>query len=67
MQKWQIFAKDFAKKWIEYSFLAMTANANVTANAQCERTLSASEMSQSRVNVNLSQYVLLLLYRINNA
>ena len=32
MQKWQIFAKDFAK---EYPFLAMTAN----ANAECERTL----------------------------
>ena len=35
MQKWQIFAQDFAKEWVEHRFLAMTAN----ANAQCERTL----------------------------
>ena len=25
MQKWQIFAKDFAKELVEYPFLAMTA------------------------------------------
>ena len=36
MQKWQIFAKDFAKK---YPFLVMTANVNAIANTQCERTL----------------------------
>ena len=36
MQKWQIFAKDFAK---EYPFLAMTANVNAIANGQCERTV----------------------------
>ena len=35
MQKWQIFARDFAREWIEYPFLAMTAN----ANAQSERTV----------------------------
>ena len=34
MQKWQIFAKDFAKERVDYPFLAMTAN----ANSQCERT-----------------------------
>ena len=31
--KWQIFAKDLAQEWVEYPFLAMSAN------AQCERTL----------------------------
>ena len=35
--KWQIFAKDLAKEWVP--FLAMPANANGIANAQCERTL----------------------------
>ena len=34
--KWQILAKDFAKEWVQYPFLAMPANANVIANAQCE-------------------------------
>ena len=34
MHKWQIFANDFAKEWVEYLFLAMTAN------AQCEPTLT---------------------------
>ena len=38
MQKWQIFAKDFAKERLEYPFLAITAN----ANAQCERTLNVT-------------------------
>ena len=39
-KKWQIFAKDFIKEWVEYPFLAMPANANAIANSQCERTLS---------------------------
>ena len=40
MQKWKIFAKDFAKEWVEYPLLAMTATAITIANAQCERTLT---------------------------
>ena len=40
--KWQIIAKEFAKEWVEYPFLAMPANANVIANAQCERNLRVS-------------------------
>ena len=28
MQKWPIFAKDFAKEWVEHLFLVMIANAN---------------------------------------
>ena len=35
--KRQILAKDL--EWVEYPFLATLANANVTANAQYERTL----------------------------
>ena len=26
--KWQIIAKDLAKEWVEYPFLAMPANTN---------------------------------------
>ena len=36
MRKWM---ENFAKKWVQYPFLAMPANANSIANAQCERTL----------------------------
>ena len=36
MQKW---VENFAKDWIEYTFLAMPANANSIANTQCERNL----------------------------
>ena len=37
----EIFAKDLAKEWVEYPFLAMPANA--IANGQCERTLKRAE------------------------
>ena len=30
---------NFIKEWVEYPFLAMPANANSIANAQCEQTL----------------------------
>ena len=39
MQKW---VANFAKEWVEYPLLAMLANANSIANAQCERTLTLS-------------------------
>ena len=32
--------EDFAKKWVEYPLLAMPANTNSIANAQCEQTLT---------------------------
>ena len=38
MHKGQIFAKDFPEEWVEYPFIAMTAN----AIAQCEWTLRDS-------------------------
>ena len=44
MQEWQIFAKDFvknfAKEWVEFPFLAMTANAITITTAQCEWILT---------------------------
>ena len=48
MQKWQILAKDFVKEWVEYPFLAMTANANAITKAQCERILRVHS-DQARV------------------
>ena len=39
MQKWQIFAKDFGKEWVDYPLLAMTTNTIAIAHAQCEPTL----------------------------
>ena len=38
-------AKNFTKEWVEYPFLAMPANANSIANAQCERTLTVCNVS----------------------
>ena len=37
MQKW---VKNFAKEYVQYPFLAMPANPNSIANAQCERILT---------------------------
>ena len=36
----QKFLGDIAKKWVEHPFLAVTANANLFANVQCELTLA---------------------------
>ena len=37
IQKW---VENLATEWVKYPFLAMPANPNSIANAQCERTLT---------------------------
>ena len=41
MQKW---VETFSKEWVEYPFLAMPTNINAITNAQCEWTLTPSNI-----------------------